>query len=113
MAARTMAHVHRHPTPHTDWCARDHRCGVAEHRSPEIVAALPGHGRAAITRVRSGNREYAEIRARFPLHSTEKGARWQLGTALQILRELLGAVVLRPVELAARAERPEIDRRAA
>jgi hypothetical protein len=36
-----------------------------------------------MTRVRAGDVEYIEIRARIPLHSNENVARWQLATALR------------------------------
>ena len=112
MTARTMARFHRDATPHTTWCARDHRCGVAEHRSADIVADHLG-GRAVITRVRAADIEYAEIRARIPLHHTETGARWQLATTLRLIRELLAAVAIRPGVLRARPGRPAIGRNAA
>jgi hypothetical protein len=112
MKARTMAHLRREPTPHTSWCARDHRCGIAEHRSADIVADHLG-ARAVITRVRAGHVEYAEIRARIPLHHTETGARWQLATTLRLIRDLLAAVVIRPGVLRASANRRAIGRRAA
>jgi len=112
-APRLMARHHREAGEHTDWCARDHRCNLAEHRSTEMLVDLPGHGRAVITRIRAGNTEYAEIRARIPLHHTETGARWQVSTALRLIRDLLSAVAVRPGVLRTRAERPAIDRRAA
>ena len=112
MAARTMARFIRAETPHTDWCARDHRCGVAEHRSADITADEIG-GRAWLTRVRSGDREYIEIRARIPLHSNEKVARWQLATALNLMRELLAQVAPRLVRLPGRDQRRAIGRRCA
>ena len=112
MAARTMARFRREPTAHTSWCTRDHRCGIAEHRSADLIADALG-GRAVITRVRAGNVEYAEIRTRIPLHHTETGARWQLATTLRLMRELLAAVAVRPGVLRGRHERPAIDRRAA
>ncbi len=112
MKARTVARFHRDETPHTPWCARDHRCNLAEHRSPDLIADGIG-GRAVITRVRAGEVEYAEIRARIPLHSTETGARWQVATTLRLMRELLAAVAVRPGVLRGRHERPAIDRRAA
>jgi hypothetical protein len=80
----------REPTPHTDWCAADHRCNLAEHRSEEILVNLPGHGRAVLTRIRDEQgREYGEIRARIALATDEHTARWQLRTALTDLRSLL------------------------
>jgi hypothetical protein len=112
MTARTMARFHRAETPHTSWCTRDHRCGVNEHRSADITADDIG-GRAWITRVRAGDREYAEIRARIPLHSNESLARWQLATALDIMRELLATVAARLVPLPGRADRHAVGRRAA
>ena len=111
MKARTMARFQRTETPHTTWCTRDHRCGVNEHRSPDITADDIG-GRAWITRVRAGDREYAEIRARIPLHPNDSVARWQLATALDIMRELLASVAARLVRLPARSSRRAIDRKA-
>ncbi len=76
---------------HTDWCAGDHRCNLAEHRSDDIVVDLPGHGRAVLTRVlddRTG-REYGEIRARIRLADDEAAARWQLRSTLAGLRLLV------------------------
>lgn len=105
MKARTMAHFRREPTEHTSWCARDHRCGVAEHRSADLTADGIG-GRAVITRVRAADVEYAEIRARIPLHSTETGARWQVAATLRLMRELLAAVAIRPGVLRGEHERP-------
>jgi hypothetical protein len=93
---RTTRHLRRNADEHTQWCARDHRCNLGEHRSPEIFTDLPGAGRLLITRVRAGDREYAEIRGRIALHSTEAGARWQISTALGRLRDLLAAVRVRP-----------------
>jgi hypothetical protein len=107
-----MARFHRRPTEHTAWCTRDHRCGINEHRSADMIADGIG-GRAVITRVRAGDVEYAEIRARIPLHSNEIGARWQLATTLRLMRELFSAVVVRPGVLHGRHERSAIDRRAA
>ena len=110
MGARTMAQHHRTATPHTGWCARDHRCGTTEHRSGELIADSVG-GRAVITRVRAGNVEYAEIRARIPLHPNENLARWQLATALNLIRDLLTTIAAQPIAVSARSTRPAIDRR--
>jgi hypothetical protein len=75
---------------HTGWCAADHRCNLAEHRSDEIVLNLPGYGRAVLTRVRDQHgREYGEIRARIALDTDEYAARMQLRIALTDLRALL------------------------
>ena len=102
-----MARIQRTPVEHTAWCARDHRCGVAEHRSADLIADAIG-GRAVITRVRAGDVEYAEIRARIPLHRNESGARWQLAIALRLMRDLLDTVVIRPGVLPSRTERPAL-----
>ena len=99
--ARTMARLTRPPTDHTTWCARDHRCGVAEHRSSDITADGIG-GRAWLTRVRAGDREYIEIRARIPLHGNENVARRQLSTALNLMRDLLAEVAPRVGRIAGR-----------
>lgn len=88
------ARMRREPTPHTDWCARDHTCGVTEHRSPNIVADEIG-GRAVLARVRAGGVEYVEARIRIPLHHTETGAHWQLAAALSHMRAMLRAVAVR------------------
>ena len=109
--ARTMARLTRRPTDHTTWCARDHRCGVAEHRSADITADDIG-GRAWLTRVRAGDQEYIEIRARIPLHSNENIARRQLATTLNLMRDLLAEVAPRIARLAGRTHRA-IDRRTA
>ncbi|WP_433298967.1 hypothetical protein ACQP2F_44950 [Actinoplanes sp. CA-030573] len=113
MATRTMARIQRAETPHTTWCARDHRCeGLDVHRSADIKADEIG-GRAWLTRVRAGDVEYIEIRARIPLHSNEKVARWQLATALQIMRELLNEVYPRLIRLGGRDRQRAINQRAA
>jgi hypothetical protein len=112
MTARTTARLTRTETPHTDWCARDHRCGVNEHRSADLIADEIG-GRAVITRVRAADVEYVEVRVRIPLHHTETGARWQVATTLRLMRELLTNVAIRRGVLHGRAARPAIGRRAA
>ncbi|MEO3744936.1 hypothetical protein [Plantactinospora sp. B5E13] len=94
----------RRPTRHTDWCARDHRCNLSEHRSEEIVVDLPGHGRAVLTRVATdGGAGHAEIRLRVALVDAEPAARRQLGAMLTDLRAL--------VTRAALANRPAPARR--
>ncbi|MEV4638331.1 hypothetical protein AB0J80_13370 [Actinoplanes sp. NPDC049548] len=108
MKARTMARLRRTPTPHTSWCARDHRCNLAEHRSTDLIADGIG-GRAVITRVRAADTEYAEIRARIPLHHTETGARWQVTVTLRLVRQLLSAVAIRPGVLSGRHEQTAIS----
>nr|BAS19005.1 hypothetical protein [Couchioplanes caeruleus subsp. azureus] len=91
-----MRTLRRSASEHTDWCARDHRCNLGEHRSVEMLVDLPGIGRVVVTRLRAGEFEYAEIRGRIRLHTTETGARWQLRTALTGLRRLLAAIRVLP-----------------
>jgi hypothetical protein len=110
MAIRTMARHVQRETEHTEWCAQDHRCGLNVHRSPDIRADEIG-GRAWLTRVRAADVEYVEVRARIPLHSNEKVARWQLGTALRIMRELLNEVYPRPARLTGRDQHRAIETR--
>ena len=107
MAARTMARIRRAETPHTEWCARDHRCGIAEHRSPDVIADRVG-GRAVITRVRAGDVEYAEIRARIPLHRNENRARWQLASTLRLMRDLINTVAGRTAAIDRPTTQPAI-----
>lgn len=102
-----MKGLRRTQTAHTDWCARDHRCGVTEHRSPGLIADEVG-GRATLTRVRAGDVEYAEVYVRIPLHSTSTGAQWQIATTLRLLRELLAAVAVRSGVVQSRPARPAL-----
>ncbi|NGM13533.1 hypothetical protein ENC19_13120 [Verrucosispora sp. CWR15] len=84
---------------HTPWCGRDHRCGLGEHRSPEIVIDLPGHARAVLVRVRTAaGREHAEVRVRVALAPGEPAARRQLAELLADLRHTVtrAAVTARP-----------------
>ncbi|WP_409073521.1 hypothetical protein [Micromonospora chalcea] len=84
---------------HTDWCGRDHRCGLGEHRSPEIVVDIPGHARAVLVRVRTAaGREHAEVRVRVALAPTELAARRQLVGLLGDLRQAVtrAAITARP-----------------
>lgn len=89
MTVRTVRHLRRSPSQHTEWCAQDHRCGMNEHRSDEMVVNLPGVGRVALTRVLHGDREYAEVRGQIVLHPDADASRWQLGTMMAGLREVL------------------------
>lgn len=77
----------RRTTGHTDWCARDHRCNLGEHRSDEITVDLPARARAVLVRVRtSTGRDHADIRVRVALAPTELAARRQLAGLLGDLR---------------------------
>lgn len=75
---------------HPDWCPQDHRCGLAEHRSEDILVDLPGYGRAVLTRVRAADgREHAELRLRVALAPAEPAARRQLAAILTSARDLV------------------------
>lgn len=72
---------------HTDWCARDHRCNLSEHRSNEITVDLPARARAVLVRTRTTTgRDHADIRIRVALAPTEPAARRQLAGLLGDLR---------------------------
>ncbi|MFU8854322.1 hypothetical protein ACNAW0_25550 [Micromonospora sp. SL1-18] len=86
-------------TGHTAWCGRDHRCGLGEHRSEEIVVDLPGRARAVLVRVRTAaGREHAEVRVRVALAPGEVAARRQLAGLLGDLRHTVtrAAIAARP-----------------
>jgi hypothetical protein len=81
---------------HTDWCAANHRCNLAEHRSDDIVVQLPGYGRAVLTRVRDAQgHEYGEVRLRVVLDETAPNACRQLRTLLTDLRTVLSRAAIR------------------
>jgi hypothetical protein len=91
----TRTNLRRKATTHTDWCARDHRCNLGEHRSPEILVDLPGHGRAVLNRVRHADgTESAEIRARVALVDLDPVARRQLASILTDTRRLVTRAAL-------------------
>lgn len=82
-------------TPHTGWCAADHRCSLGEHRAEEIVIDLAHLGRATVARTRTdAGREYAEVRLWVALDRREPAARRQLLTMLAGLRALVSRVAL-------------------
>ncbi|MGC5288972.1 hypothetical protein [Micromonospora sp. DT231] len=84
---------------HTEWCGKDHRCGLGEHRSGEIVVDVAGRSRAVLVRVRTAaGREHAEVRVRVALAPTELAARRQLVGLLGDLREAVtrAAIAGRP-----------------
>jgi hypothetical protein len=113
MKARTMARIQRRTTEHPDWCTRDHRCGIDTHRSPDVIADATG-GRGVITRVRAGERDYAEITIRVRLDRRDPIAVRQVGLTLHLIKRLIGAVAaLRPDSLTSGTGRPAIGRRAA
>jgi hypothetical protein len=80
--------------PHTAWCARDHRCNLADHRSPEIVFGLAGSGRVILTRVVDADgQQHAEVRLRLALSGAT--ARYQLHALLTGLRVVVNRAALR------------------
>ncbi|MFI6065819.1 hypothetical protein ACIA47_11195 [Micromonospora sp. NPDC051227] len=84
---------------HTEWCGKDHRCGLGEHRSDEIVVDVAGRSRAVLVRVRTAaGREHAEVRVRVALAPTELAARRQLVGLLGDLRQAVtrAAITARP-----------------
>ncbi|MET7945219.1 hypothetical protein [Micromonospora sp. NPDC005324] len=91
--------MNRRAAGHTDWCGKDHRCGLGEHRSDEIVVDVAGRSRAVLVRVRSATgREHAEVRVRVALAPSELAARRQMLGLLSDLRETVtrAAVAGRP-----------------
>lgn len=71
---------------HTDWCARDHRCGLGHHRAEEIVMRV-GTAHGILTRVQGRDgRQWAEITLSLPISSVSSVARLQLLTSLRCLR---------------------------
>ena len=114
MTIRTMARFQRAQTDHTDWCVRDHTCGLDEHRGLPITIGPATGGRAVVTRVRAGDRDYAQITMRVPLHRSDRLARRQLDTVLHHIQGLFAAVaVLRPGTLTSRQGQHAIDSRRA
>ncbi|MDG4835240.1 hypothetical protein O7631_01755 [Micromonospora sp. WMMD967] len=84
---------------HTEWCGKDHRCGLGEHRSEEIVVDVAGRSRAVLVRVRTATgREHAEVRVRVALAPSEVAARRQLVGLLGDLRHAVtrAAITARP-----------------
>ncbi|MDG9678246.1 hypothetical protein [Micromonospora sp. DH14] len=84
---------------HTDWCGKDHRCGLGEHRSDEIVVDVAGRARAVLVRVRTAaGREHAEVRVRVALAPSDLAARRQLVGLLGDLRQAVtrAAILSRP-----------------
>lgn len=76
---------------HPDWCARGHRCNLGEHRAAPLTLAVPGLGRATLTRVRSDDgREHAEVTLTVALADAEPCARVQLLSLAADLKTLLG-----------------------
>jgi hypothetical protein len=80
-----------HRNTHPSWCAQGHRCGLGEHRADPLTIAIPGHGRATLTRVHGADgREHAEVRLTVALAADEPTARVQLLGTVRDLRGLIG-----------------------
>ncbi|PZF98411.1 hypothetical protein [Micromonospora deserti] len=91
--------MNRHAAGHTEWCGKDHRCGLGEHRSDEIIVDVAGRSRAVLVRVRTAaGREHAEVRVRVALAPSELAARRQLVGLLGDLRHAVtrAAISARP-----------------
>ncbi|MER7001701.1 hypothetical protein ABT297_01415 [Dactylosporangium sp. NPDC000555] len=88
LATRRAARAARR---HPDWCAMGHRCNLGEHRAEPLVIALPGYGRATLTRVRgTDGREHAEVRLTVGLAEDESCARVQLLGVARDIEAMLG-----------------------
>ena len=75
---------------HNAWCARDHRCGLREHRAEPIIFNVPRCGRGSLTRIAGPTgRQYAEIRLQIPLPTNEPSARMRLTSLLSAIPALL------------------------
>jgi hypothetical protein len=76
---------------HPEWCAEGHRCNLGEHRAEPLIIAIPGYGRATLTRVQAADgREHAEVRLTVALADAEPCARVQLLGVATDVRALLG-----------------------
>ena len=108
----TIERLHRTETPHTEWCTRDHTCGLAEHRGRPIVIGPETGGRAVVTRVAAGDREYAAVTLRVPLHRNAAVAARQFGALLHGIRAPFATIAaLRPAAVAGRQDRRALDSR--
>jgi hypothetical protein len=84
-------------TDHTDWCARDHRCNLGEHRAMPVTLAANDRGRIVLTRLRAADgRHHVEIRMRITLAASERLARAHLARILTLLDALMRHVVRLP-----------------
>lgn len=85
---------------HPGWCARDHTCGLGEHRAAPIRIDLPGAGSAVLTRIgTTTGAQYAEIRLSVTLPHLEPAARLRLTALLTHLHTLISPA--RPTRRAA------------
>jgi hypothetical protein len=75
---------------HNAWCARDHRCGLREHRAEPILFDVPRIGTGSVTRIAGPTgRQYAEIRLQVLLPDHEPSARVRLVSLLAAIPQLL------------------------
>ena len=90
MSALTRRRAALRVGEHPEWCAGGHRCNLGEHRADPLIIAIPGYGRATLTRIRaSDGREHAEVRLTVALAEAEPCARVQLLGVATDLRTLL------------------------
>jgi hypothetical protein len=86
--------VRLRPGEHPDWCARDHRCNLGEHRAEPVTVAHNRAGTIVLTRVLAANgRQHVEIRTRIELAPGEAQSRRHLGTILTDLQAHLHRVI--------------------
>jgi hypothetical protein len=103
----------RHPTAHTTWCARDHRCNLGEHRADVIVIDAAGTRPTNTPEPSANATEHAEVRLTARLDTNEPTARDQVATLLTELPALLAlidAIGGTPTALTP-ASRPALPRR--
>ncbi|WP_426505419.1 hypothetical protein ACPPVO_47200 [Dactylosporangium sp. McL0621] len=80
----------RRRAEHPEWCAQGHRCGLGEHRADPLTIAVPGLGRATLTRVQVDGREHAEVRLTVALADDDLTARVQLAGVVRDLQTVIG-----------------------
>jgi hypothetical protein len=86
--------VRLRPGEHPDWCARDHRCNLGEHRAEPVTLARNRAGAIVLTRVLAANgRQHVEIRTRIVLAPGETQARAHLARILTELDAHLSRVI--------------------
>ncbi|GAA3271334.1 hypothetical protein Dvina_45090 [Dactylosporangium vinaceum] len=74
---------------HTEWCARDHSCGLGEHRARPVTGTTPHVGTFTLTRIQHADRgEFAEIRLSIRL-APGRGARAHLAHLLRLLERFI------------------------
>jgi hypothetical protein len=87
----------RRPGQHPDWCARDHRCNLGEHRAEPVTLDAGNRGVMVLTRVRAADgSQHVEVRTRIILAAGEVRARAHLARILIQLDALLRQLVRLP-----------------